>query len=72
MVQPDKYMEMARHPALRSSGALARILAVKLPSLVGSRIEEENEPGLDRTALQDYETKIRQLLALQPETDNDK
>ena len=44
MVQPDKYMEAARHPSLRSSGALARIWVVKLPSLVGHRFEEENEP----------------------------
>ncbi|MBF0187987.1 MAG: DUF3987 domain-containing protein [Magnetococcales bacterium] len=37
MVQPDKYLEMARHPSLRASGALARVIPIRLPSLVGTR-----------------------------------
>lgn len=62
MVQPDKYHEAAAHPALRASGALARIWPVFLPSLVGSRIEHEHEAGLDRARLEGYAAKVRALL----------
>lgn len=62
MVQPDKYHEAAAHPALRASGALARIWPVFLPSLVGSRIEHEHEAGLDRARLEGYAAKVRTLL----------
>jgi hypothetical protein len=62
MVQPDKYMEAARHPTLRESGALARIWPVWLPSLVGSRIEEKGEKGLDAEQLQPYESWVKKFL----------
>nr|VFJ42641.1 MAG: Protein of unknown function (DUF3987) [Candidatus Kentron sp. FM]VFJ43369.1 MAG: Protein of unknown function (DUF3987) [Candidatus Kentron sp. FM]VFK05516.1 MAG: Protein of unknown function (DUF3987) [Candidatus Kentron sp. FM] len=54
MLQPDKYLEVARHPALRASGALARIRSVWLPSLVGARLEEPEEPGLNGFILEEY------------------
>ncbi|MBF0190246.1 MAG: DUF3987 domain-containing protein [Magnetococcales bacterium] len=62
MVQPDKYLEAARHPSLRASGALARIWPVWLPSLVGTRLEEVNEFGLNEFILQPYEEIILGLL----------
>ena len=62
MVQPDKYLEAARHPSLRASGALARIWPVWLPSLVGTRLEEINEFGLNEFILQPYEETILGLL----------
>lgn len=65
MIQPDKYRQAARHPNLRASGALARIFPVWLPSLVGSRMEEKGEPGLNTSALADYNKLIRDLLEKQ-------
>ncbi len=62
MVQPDKYMEVARHPNLRASGALARIWAAWLPSLVGTRIEEKGESGLIENELAAYDKIIYDLL----------
>ncbi|MBF0188613.1 MAG: DUF3987 domain-containing protein, partial [Magnetococcales bacterium] len=62
MVQPDKYLEAARHPALRASGALARILPVHLPSLVGTRFEEQGDPGLDESLLEPFTTLVNTLL----------
>jgi Protein of unknown function (DUF3987) len=62
MVQPDKYLEVARNPALRSSGALARIWPAWLPSLVGYRIEEHDEPGLRDDALVGYEQMVASIL----------
>lgn len=70
MVQPDKYMDAARHPRLRESGALARIWPVWLPSLVGERIEEPNEPGLDNKETEPYFISIRQLLDFEPALDD--
>jgi hypothetical protein len=64
MVQPDKYMETASHPALRTSGALARIWAVWLPTMVGSRIESENEAGLSDDAMRPYNELLRRILAM--------
>lgn len=63
MVQPDKYLEVATHPSLRASGALARIWSVRPPSLVGTRIEEADEPGLDEAALHSYQQIILHLLS---------
>lgn len=62
MIQPDKYLQAARHPNLRASGALARIFPVWLPSLVGTRLEEQNEPGLNGRALAGYNAIVRSLL----------
>ena len=62
MIQPDKYLQAARHPNLRASGALARIFPVWLPSLVGTRMEEQNEPGLNGKALGGYNAMVRSLL----------
>ncbi|CAK0768193.1 DUF3987 domain-containing protein [uncultured Gammaproteobacteria bacterium] len=72
MVQPDKYLEAARHPSLRASGILARIWPVWLPSLVGTRLEEMNEPGLNEFILQPYEETILGLLNTIPAQKNDK
>jgi len=66
MVQPDKYFEVARHKALRESGALARILAVQLPSLVGKRMEEKNETGLDVSIMAGYNDLLKALLDAEP------
>lgn len=65
MIQPDKYLQAARHSALRASGALARIFPVWLPSLVGTRLEEQNEAGLNGKALGAYNAMVRSLLDVQ-------
>jgi hypothetical protein len=62
MIQPDKYLQAARHPNLRASGALARIFPVWLPSLVGTRLEDRDEPGLNDAALAGYNAIIFKLL----------
>jgi hypothetical protein len=62
LVQSDKYMEAASHPALRASGALARIWAVWLPTMVGSRIEAEDETGLSASAMGPYNNLLRRIL----------
>ncbi len=61
-VQPDKYLEAARNHSLRQSGALARIWPVWLPSLVGTRIEAENEAGLDPSKMKQFNDLIFDLL----------
>lgn len=71
MVQPDKYYEAARHPSLRSSGALARIWPVRLPSLIGSRLEADHEPGLDENQLDQYYQTVRSILDTEPRRDDD-
>jgi len=68
-VQPDKYQEAASHPALRASGALARIWPVWLPSLAGTRLEAENEPGLNYFAMRKFNRLITQLLEATPPKD---
>ena len=65
MVQPDKYLEMARTPALRHSGQMARILAFRVPSLVGTRIEEPGETGLAKDCFYLYESLIEEILNVQ-------
>lgn len=70
MVQPDKYLQAARHPNLRASGALARIFPVWLPSLVGTRMEEPGEYGLNRSALSGYNALVRSLLELEADLEN--
>lgn len=67
MIQPDKYLQAARHPSLRASGALARIFPVWLPSLVGSRMEELDEKGLKRSALTGFNAMVRSLLEVERE-----
>lgn len=71
LVQPDKYLEAAAHPALRSSGALARIWPVWLPSLVGTRIEAPAEAGLSGEAMAPYNAMVRRLLSHTPPDDED-
>jgi len=66
MVQPDKYQEVASHPSLRESGALARIWSIHLPSLVGTRFEEENETGLDAVIMDQYNHMIKTILDAKP------
>lgn len=65
MIQPDKYLQAARHPNLRASGALARIFPVWLPSLVGTRLEGQDEAGLNTSALHGYNALIRSLLEVE-------
>jgi len=62
MIQPDKHLQLASHPALRHAGTIARIFPVWLPSLVGTRFEEKGEAGLDEGALKAYEAAISFLL----------
>ena len=69
MVQPDKYLEVAAHPALRASGALARIWPVWLPSMVGRQHERTDEPGLNPHRLAPYVDLVLDLLAHAPDQD---
>lgn len=69
LVQPDKYLEAATHPALRASGALARIWPVWLPSRVGQRIEAPDEAGLNDLAMQPFTALVRRLLDHTPPDD---
>ena len=69
MVQPDKYLEAAAHPALRASGALARIWPAWLPSMVGRQHEQLNEPGLSAGQLAPYAQLVREILAHAPRRD---
>ncbi|MDP2002713.1 MAG: DUF3987 domain-containing protein, partial [Desulfurivibrionaceae bacterium] len=62
MLQPDKYLEAACCKTLRQSGALARILPIFLPSMVGCRIEEVDEPGLNASRMATYNNMIETLL----------
>lgn len=62
MVQPDKYLEAATHPALQASGALARIWPAWLPVMVGKQHEDEDEPGLSSKLLSAYNALLRRLL----------
>lgn len=62
MVQPDKYLEVAGHQSLRASGALARIWPVWLPPMAGTRLESEDEPGLNPFAMEGYRTLLRRIL----------
>ena len=64
MIQPDKYLQVARHPNLRASGALARIWPVWLPSMVGTRMEAENEAGLNARVMHPYGKLVESLLDL--------
>jgi hypothetical protein len=71
MIQPDKYLEIARHPSLRDAGTLARIWPVWLTSLVGKRIEKNGEKGLDMGVMDNYNDLIHSLLQNKPpETGN--
>lgn len=62
MVQPDKLLEVVRHPSLRASGWLARIWSVWLPSLVGTRLEEPNEAGLNQARFVAFHALVRHIL----------
>jgi len=66
MVQPDKYQEVASHSTLRESGTLARIMSIRLASLVGTRFEEENEAGLSAEILNKYSSMIKNILNAKP------
>ncbi|RLE45587.1 hypothetical protein DRJ25_05450, partial [Candidatus Woesearchaeota archaeon] len=68
-VQPDKYQEASTHPSLRASGALARIWPVHLPSLVGTRIEGINEPGLNDVVMQKFNNLVSKILRTSPPKD---
>ena len=69
MVQPDKYLEVAAHPALRASGALARIWPAWLPSMVGRQHERLGEPGLHADRLAPYSALVLTVLAHVPDQD---
>ena len=72
MIQPDKYLDLARNPSLRDAGTLARIWPVWLSSCVGNRIEEEDEEGLNNKLLEPYNNLIKALLqSNQVDNDND-
>jgi len=66
MVQPDKYLDVAAHPALRASGALARIWPAWLPSMVGRQHERLGEPGLHVDRLAPYSSLVLDVLAHVP------
>ena len=66
MVQPDKYFELAAHPSLRGSGAIARIWPVLLPSMAGTRFEAEDEPDLNEQPLSEFSNTIKVLLNAAP------
>ena len=63
MVQPDKLLEAVRNPSLRSSGAIARMSLVWLPTLVGTRIEERDEAGLNHLRLLPFYAAVENILA---------
>ena len=58
MVQQGKYMETASVPALRDSGALARIWPVWLPPMAGTRIEQEGDQGLNTELLTPFNRMV--------------
>lgn len=62
MIQPDKYLEIARHHNLRSSGLVARMLTTRLPSTRGTRFEHEDDSGLNTNLMDDYAKVITGLL----------
>lgn len=62
MVQPDKYLEAASSPALRASGALARIWPVWLARMAGTRFEAEDDQGLDDTKLKGFYGLVKGVL----------
>ncbi|MFC1772647.1 DUF3987 domain-containing protein [Pseudomonadota bacterium] len=62
MVQQGKYMEAASVPALRDSGALARIWPVWLPAKAGTRIEQEDDEGLNTGLLKPFNCMVRDVL----------
>lgn len=70
MVQPDKYREVASHPSLRESGALARIWPVYLSCIVGTRLEEEYEAGLNSNAIREYNNMMDNILSAKPPKKN--
>ena len=67
MVQQGKYLETASHPALRDSGALARIWPVWLPTMAGSRMERADDAGLNTDQLTGFNRMVRDVLNHQPE-----
>ena len=69
MVQPDKYLEVAANPALRASGALARIWPAWLPSMVGQQHERPGEPGLHADRLGPYSALVVDVLRHPPDQD---
>jgi uncharacterized protein DUF3987 len=67
MIQPDKYLSLAAHKELRSSGLIARLWPVWLPSLVGTRIEDLGEEGLDWEILAPFYQDVTSCIdAVQP------
>lgn len=69
MVQPAKWIEMATHQALRSSGALARIWPAWLPSMAGKQHEEHGEAGLRPGDMEAYHDLVRKILDHNPPAD---
>jgi hypothetical protein len=67
-VQPGRYLEFAA-PTLRDSGVLARVWPVWLPSMVGFRLEEEDEQGLQRDLMQPYYEQVESILRKEPRRD---
>jgi hypothetical protein len=69
MVQPDKYLEVTANPALRASGALARIWPAWLPSMVGKQHERLGEPGMHSDRLATYSCLVLDVLGHLPDQD---
>ncbi len=62
MIQPDKYLEVATHKTLRESGALARIWPVWLKPKFGTRLEQEDDEGLDIAAFTSFNKMVKEIL----------
>ncbi|WP_339774976.1 DUF3987 domain-containing protein [uncultured Methylophaga sp.] len=62
MIQPDKYLALANHKELRSSGLIARLWPVWLPSLVGTRIETLDELGLEWDRLTPFYQQVTDFI----------
>jgi hypothetical protein len=62
IIQPDTYLEISGHPSLRGSGAIARLWPVWFPTMVGTRIEEEDEPPLNQSALEGFDRLVYGIL----------
>jgi hypothetical protein len=70
MIQPDKFLSLAMHKELRSSGLIARLWPVWLPSLVGSRLEVLDEAGLNWDVLAPFYDYVTSCIdAVQPLND---
>lgn len=61
-VQPDIAERLYNDPRMQASGLVARILPAHLPSLVGTRFEEEREDDLRVEKLAPYYSRVEDIL----------